>query len=150
MTHMEELSKLFDDFTKLFDQLSTLQQEKIQAAHEDDLQALEHCMQQEQALSLQIRGMQRKKDKLHQALGLENVSLRELPQHLSAADRAQIAPSSTRFQAAYELYNSAAAASRAVLEGILHELDKALEEASKTAPQAQAPRPQGNFTDIKA
>ncbi len=149
MTHIEELGKLFDDFTKLFDQLSSLQQEKIQAAHQDDLQALEHCMQQEQALSLHIRGMQRRKDTLLQALGLEKISLKELPSHLSAADYAQVAPTITRFQTAYELYNSAAAASRAVLEGVLQELDRALEEASKV-PQAQAPRPQGNFTDIKA
>lgn len=149
MTHIEELGKLFYDFSELFEQLNGLQQEKIQAARQDDLDALNHCMQREQAISLQIRGMQRKKDQLHQALGLEHVSLRELPNHLPAADRAQIAPAIERFQTTYEIYSSAAAASRAVLETILLEIERALDE-SKAPPQAKSTSRQGNFTDIKA
>ncbi len=151
MTHIEELGKLFDDFAKLFDQLSVIQQEKVQATNQDDLQALEHCMQREQAFSLQIRGMQRKKDQLSNALGLGSVSLREIPDHLSPSDRALIAPAMKKFRAAYELYASAAAASRAILETTLQEIEHALDEAGKAAPQAQSPRPQqGSFTDIKA
>lgn len=150
MTHTQELGKLFDDFSDIFDQLSGLQQEKIQAVRQDDLQALEHCMQREQVISLQLRGMQRKKDTVHQALGLENIPLGAIPDHLSAADRAQIAPAISRFKTAYEIYNSAAAASRAALETTLQEIDRALEKTS--APQqAKSARKQGNFfTDIKA
>ncbi len=149
MTHIEELGKLFDDFAKLFDQLSGLQDKKIEAVRQDDLQTIEHCMQQEQAFTLQIRGMQRKKDTLLKALGLEKFALRQLPDHLSAADRAQIAPAISRFQAAYETYSHAAAASRTVLEDILAELNHILSQTEKP-PQAPSPRPQGNFTDIKA
>lgn len=148
MTHIEELGKLFDDFAKLFDQLEALQHQKIQAAREDDLPALEHCMQQEQAFTLQIRGMQRQKDKITSALGLENLSLRELPSHLSASDLAVLEPSIDRFQTAYTIYNGAASASRAVLERVLLEINHAIEK-TKT-PQMPDPRPQGNFTDFKA
>lgn len=149
MTHIEEFGKLLDDFSKVFEQLTSLQQEKIQAVQQDDLQSLDHCMQREQALSLQIRGLQRKKDKTHEALGMQAVSLRQVPEHLSAEDRAQIEPAISHFQTAYEIYSSSATASRAVLETVLQEINHALEE-SKAPPQAKAPNRQGNFTDIKA
>lgn len=149
MTHTQELGKLLDDFSKIFDQLNTLQQEKIQAVHQDDLQALEHCMQQEQAISLQIRGLQRQKDKVDEALGLKNIPLRQISKHLPPADRQQLEPVITRFQAAYELYSSSAAASHAILETTLHEIDHALEEVSKTTKPSR-PTKHGSFTDIKA
>lgn len=149
MTHIEELGKLLDDFSKLFDQLNDLQQEKIQAVHQDDLPALEHCMQREQAISLQIRGMQRQKEKVDEALGLKNIPLRQLSEHLAAADREQLTPTIRRFKESYELYSSAAAASHAILETTLHEIDHALEEVSKTV-QPNRPTKQGSFTDIKA
>lgn len=147
MTQIEELGKLFDDFSGLFDQLSALQQQKIEAAQQDDLNALDRCMQREQAISLQFRGMQRKKDALHQSMGLENVSLRQLPDRLSKADRAQIAPAITQFQNSYALYCSTAAASRAFLETTLQEINRALDE-SKTPEKPSGKH--GNFTDIKA
>ena len=108
MTHIEELGKLLDDFTKIFDQLNTLQQEKMQAVHQDDLPALEHCMQREQAISLQIRGMQRQKEKVDEALGLKNIPFHQLSDHLSTEHQKQLAPVFSRFQAAYEQYRSAA------------------------------------------
>ncbi|MBS5150580.1 MAG: hypothetical protein Q4A63_00660 [Butyricicoccus pullicaecorum] len=149
MTHIEEFGKLLDDFSKVFDQLNTLQQEKIQAVHQDDLPALEHCMQREQAISLQIRGMQRQKAKVDEALGLQNVSFRQLSDHLSAEDQKQLAPVLKRFEAAYELYSSSAAASQAILETTLREIDHALEGASETA-KPNRPTKHGSFTDLKA
>lgn len=149
MTHIEELGKLLDDFSQIFDQLNSLQQEKIQAVQADDLSALDHCMQREQAISLQIRGMQRQKEKVEEALHIKGIPLRKVSEHLSAADRAQIAPVLTRFQSAYTLYQSAASASHAILETTLHEIDHALEEVGKTVKPTR-PANHGSFTDIKA
>lgn len=149
MTHTQELGKLLDDFSKIFDQLNTLQQEKIQAVRQDDLQALEHCMQQEQAITLQIRGMQRQKDKVDEALGLKNIPLRQISEHLPEADCEQLAPVIKRFKEAYELYNGAASASRAVLETTLQEINHSLEEVGKTTKPSR-PTKHGSFTDIKA
>ena len=149
MTHIEELGKWLDDCTKIFDQLNTVQQEKMQAVHQDDLPALEHCMQREQAISLQIRGMQRQKEKVDEALGLKNIPFHQLSDHLSTEHQKQLAPVFSRFQAAYEQYRSAAAASQAILETTLREIDHALEEVSETA-KPNRPQKQGSFTDIKA
>ena len=149
MTHIEELGKLLDDFSDIFDQLNDLQLEKIQAVRQDDLQALDHCMQREQAISLKIRGMQRQKEKVDEALGLKNIPLRQISEHLPEADREQLTPTIRRFKESYELYSSAASASRAVLETTLQEIDRALEEVGKTT-KPNRPTKQGSFTDIKA
>lgn len=149
MSQIHELETLFNNFASLFDQLSTLQKEKMEAVHQDDLQRIDHCMQQEQALVLQLRGLQRQKDSLHEALGLSGVPLKKISEHLSSADRTLLAPSISRFQTAYQIYQSAAAASRALLESTLQEIDRQLAHMKKPASVA-APGAQGSFTDIKA
>ena len=101
------------------------------------------------AISLQIRGMQRQKEKVDEALGLQNIPFHQLSDHLSAEDQKQLAPVLKRFEAAYTLYSSSAAASQAILETTLREIDHALEEASETA-KPNRPTKHGSFTDIKA
>lgn len=148
MSQIRELETLFNNFASLFDQLSALQKEKSEAVRQDDLQKVDHCMQQEQALVLQLRGMQRQKDSLHKALGLSGVPLRKISEHLSPADRALLSPSISRFQTAYQIYQSAAAASRALLESTLKEIDRQLSHMKK--PASISPNVRGSFTDIKA
>lgn len=148
MTPIEELGKLFDDFAALFETLSDVQQQKIKAVKNDDLQAVERCMQREQAIAMQLRGMQQHKDKLQAALSMENVPLRQLPASLEVEQRAMIEQPVARFSANYRMYVSAAAASRATLETALAEIDQAI--ARMKPENTPAPREQGNFTDIKA
>lgn len=151
MTQIDELSKLFENFTTLFEQLTQLQQDKISAVRADDIGALDHCMQQEQAMILKLRGFQRQKDTLHKALGLTNVSFHDILNHLPNA-RTQLEPIINRMDTAYKIYQSAAAASRSALEGGLHEIEQQLTQFTPPTQKASAPAPRtgGHFTDIKA
>lgn len=152
MSQIDELCMLFDRFSDLFDQMCALQHDKVQAVHSDDIQALDLCMQREQAMILQLRGFQRQKDALHKALGISGVPLRQVARHLPADVQNRIAEPISRFETAYQLYQSASAASRAALESALYEIEHQLLHVQQPAQQseAQTASRSGNFTDIKA
>lgn len=63
------------------DALSGVEQQKISAVRSGDLGALDACMKQEQAAALSLRGREQHRKAMLRDLGLEHVSLADLPRH---------------------------------------------------------------------
>ena len=62
--------QLLEELGGELEQLITIQNQKIQAVRAHDLDQLNDCMKQEQAISLALRGLEQRRDKLVQELGL--------------------------------------------------------------------------------
>ena len=103
---------LLRDLGASLDQLSQLAQEKMASVRQDDLIALDEVIKQEQAMSLNLRGLEQRRLKLMDQMELRGVPLDNLSGH----------------------YPSYADAARSTLELNLHELDKAI-AASGGAPE---------------
>ena len=71
---------LLDGLRQELRRLTQVEQDKVAAVHSHDLNALNECMKREQAAALALRGREQQRDAMLKALGLEGVSLRELPQ----------------------------------------------------------------------
>ena len=111
------------------DRLTPLAQQKAEAVRGDDLLALDDVLKQEQALALNLRGLELKRLKLASQLGLDNVPLSRLHEHCPAqmADEARKAADALR--ESYGIYRGYANMARNTLELNLHQIDKALAEA---------------------
>ena len=72
------LLHFFTELQQELERLTQLQRQKIDAVRAHDLDVLNDCMKQEQVISLSLRGLEQKREKLLQALGLSGVSLLEL------------------------------------------------------------------------
>ncbi len=130
------------------DALADLQREKSTAVSRDDLLGVEACMKREQALSLSLRSMEQKREKLFSPLGMRDKPFSALPEYCPPELRPQARDLADRVRRCYGIYRSAADAARSNLELNLHQIEK------MTAAQAPAGGidlpPSGAFADIRA
>ena len=139
------------------DRLTPLAQQKAEAVRADDLLALDEVLKQEQALSLNLRGLELKRLKLAPQLGLEGVPLSELPERCPPPLADEARKTAAALRESYEIYRSYSDMARNTLELNLHQIDKFLTESGvdpKLAAQGyEAPPmepPQKMKTDFRA
>lgn len=127
------------------DTLSEVEQRKIAAIQAGDLETLEACMKQEQAAALSLRGREQHRQKMLQALGLEQVSLRDLPQHCPPEDKARTAEISQQVLRSYQVLSSAQTAARTLMESNLRHIQKELDRRQETNQAPATPKSQTDF-----
>ena len=72
---------LLSELCQLFDQISHVEQQKIDAVQGHALDELNEAMKREQALTLALRGCEQKRETLLTGLGLTGISLRDMASH---------------------------------------------------------------------
>ena len=75
----QDYLKLLRDVGKTLEQLAELNQQKAAAVHDHDLLKLDEALKQEQALGLNLRGLELRRLKLVPQLGLAGSTLSSLP-----------------------------------------------------------------------
>lgn len=128
----------------LLEQMTALAKEKTAAVRRDDLLAVDSCMKREQALSLSMRTMDKKRETLLANMGLQDVSLSGLVQRYPEELRQEAREAVGKLRGQYELYRSAADVARTTLECNLHQIEKMI------ADEADAPLGSGTIADIRA
>ena len=78
MDHYTEFISLIHDFIDLFRSLTTVEQQKLDAAVANDLSILEDCMKKEQAFLLRLRGLEQQRDTLQRKLKMKDLKFREI------------------------------------------------------------------------
>lgn len=124
--NFEQYLHFLEELRKELDALTTVEHQKIAAVKNHDLDTLNECMKQEQAMSLSLRGLEKKRDTILTALGLTNVLLRDLPQHCPEAYQAQTSRVVETVMHSYQILRSAQTAARTMMETQLHMIEKEL------------------------
>lgn len=133
---MEQLGELLDKLTEL-------EKKKAAAVRHDDLLAVDECMKQEQALSLSLRAMDKKRDALLAGLGMKDVRLSDFAQRCPEEIRREAQEASESLRSRYMLYRSAADVARTTLECNLHQIEKMLADEADAGGG-------GTIADIRA
>lgn len=139
-----EYFAFMDQLGGTLEELTKLAKEKTVAVRRDDLLAVDDCMKREQALGLSLRAMDKKRDKLLAAIGLENVTLSGLAQHCPEELRQEARAAADKLRERYDLYRSASDVARTTLECNLHQIERMM------ADEADAPLGSGTIADIRA
>lgn len=121
--------QLLRELTGSLEQLSVLAQQKINCVHESDLIALDEVLKQEQAMTLNLRGLEQRRLKLVSQLGLEGVGLAALDSRYPDELQLQAKETSEKLRQSYEVYRSCADAARSTLELNLHQLEKIIAQS---------------------
>lgn len=144
LRHLEELSGLLE-------RMSQTARNKLMAAREGDLTALDECMKQEQAYSMSLRGMDQKRDKMLAAMGLTGVTLSALADHYPEELQMQASKAAEQAMNRYEEYLSAADAARTTMECALRDIDRMMPENQRAQLEAEEPAPPPRMrTDFRA
>ena len=143
---MQAYFSFLSQLRQALDSLTALEQEKIQAVQAGDLETLDACMKREQVATWDLRGRERKRTELLRQLGLEQVSLRELPAHCSPQDRGQAAELSEQVLRSYQVLSSAQQAARTLMESNLRHIQQELDRRQQTP---EAPASKKSQTDFR-
>lgn len=120
------------------DRLAALAQEKADAARQDDLLALDEVLKQEQAMTLTLRGLEQRRQKLAAGLGLEGTGLSGLPGKCPPELQDEARGVVEALRRSYQVYRSRADMARNTLELALHQIDKFFAAAGVDPAQAGA------------
>ncbi len=120
---------LLRELTGSLDRLSQLAQEKTAAVRADDLIALDGVLKQEQAMALNLRGLELRRLKLVAQLGLEGVPLSGLPGRYPAHLQDEAYRVADELRRSSTIYRSYADQARNSLELSLHQIEKIITAA---------------------
>ena len=107
MVDFSEYLNFLEELEHTLQQLVDVEQKKSAAVSARDLDALNDCMKREQAFSMTLKGFEQKRARLLAALGLEDVSLRELPSRCPPEHREAARRMSERLINQYRILSSA-------------------------------------------
>ena len=117
--------KLLREVGTLLEQLAVLAQQKADAVRQDDLLALDEVLKQEQALGLNLRGLELRRAKLAPQLGLSGASrLEDLPGKCPPELRQEAKQTVDSVRGSYKIYRSCADMAKSLLELNLHQIEK--------------------------
>lgn len=120
----QDYFKLLRDVGAQLEQLAALSQQKAAAVRENDLLGLDEVLKQEQALGLNLRGLELRRLKLVPQLGLEESALSDLPSKCPPELQMEAKKAMRDLQNSYSIYRSSADMARNVLELNLHKIEK--------------------------
>lgn len=127
----------------VLERLTELEKNKAAAVRRDDLIAVEGFMKQEQAMSLTLRSMDRKRETLLGKLGMRDVNLSGFVPLCPEELRSEAREAVEKLRSRYALYQSAADVARTTLECNLHQIERMLsDEAGEPGG--------GSMADIRA
>ena len=121
--------------TRALEELTGVEQEKIRAVNERDLPAVEQCMKKEQVCSLNLRGLDQKREKLLDQLGMRGVPLREIMSRCPPGAEQETKEAAEALRRQYAIFQTTSEASRNALEIHLH----IIEELHKRAGGGELP-----------
>ncbi len=127
---MEDLYRSYVSFLRSLSQglesLTDLAEKKYAAAQTDDLLVLNELLNQEQAQSLNFRGLELTRDRLVPKLGLTGVPLSKVPDRCPPDVREEVRQAVETLQRRYRAYQAASGRARTLMEQNLHEIETAI------------------------
>ena len=146
---------LLSELCQLFDQISHVEQQKIDAVQGHALDELNEAMKREQALTLALRGCEQKRETLLTGLGLTGISLRDVPSHCPPEYRAETSRMVEQVLKGYAVLQAAQGSARTLTELELRRVDgelarRGVEPDAESHYQASPARPTSMKTDFRA
>lgn len=145
MTAWQEYMKLMERLGDALDKLTGIERTKTAAVSGADINTVEECMKQEQVISLSLRGLDQKREKLLGQLGLGNVRLRDLAAHSPEECRLETKQAVELLQKKYQIFQSASEVARNALESNMHMIER-MQKGQNASPADEVPRRQADFT----
>ena len=135
---------LMENLGGTLEKLSELERTKTKAVSKGDLPGVEECMKKEQVVSLSLRGLDQKRDKMLAQMGLAGVHLRDLAAHAPEELYHETKAAAEKLRQQYELYQASSKVAMDTLECNLRAIEK-IQEAQSALSGEERPH-QSDFT----
>lgn len=145
MEAWSEYLAMLRKLTKTLETLTDVEQTKTKAVMAGDLAVVEKCMKQEQAASLTLRGLDQKREKMMDQLGMRGVPLRQIMDHCPPGQEEQTRQTADVLRRQYAVFCGASDVARSTLEKHLHVMEEMQKEFSGGEPALDVPPTKADF-----
>lgn len=128
MNHTEELQKILADTNVFLKDITAVEKEKLEAALKNNVLILEECIKKEQALVLRSRGLDQKRQKLQQGMGMAELTLSQIVGAAPPEDKAALEPLYKELVASLKEYREIYGSAKTAIEINLHRINAGLEQ----------------------
>lgn len=135
MADWQAYLKLLGQLSRDMGQLTEIEQEKTSAVSRGDVGGVDECMKREQALSMSLRGLEQRREKLLDQLGLKGVPLRDLADHAPEELLMEVKAAAEDLRRQYAQFQAASEVARATLECHLRAIEKAMDVPAEDQPR---------------
>ena len=133
MDHYTEFISLIHDFIDLFRSLTTVEQQKLDAAVANDLSILEDCMKKEQAFVLRLRGLEQQRDTLQRKLKMKDLKFREILSRVPDEVKEELTPLFQELSEKVRIFQSINASAQDAISVNLHNIQSVLKSGQPDA-----------------
>lgn len=141
-SEIQNYLSLLRELSQTLEKLTEIEQEKTMAVRQDDLNLLNECMKQEQALSLTLRGYEQKRQSILSAWNLEHLPLSGLSSHVPTEQRIETKRIAEDLLQQYELFKGSFEVAQNTIECNLHQVEKHLTQLGA------APSPVSGYNEV--
>lgn len=128
MNDFSNFIKIIEEFIDFFDHLIPIEQEKLEAAIKNRVTFVEECMHKEQAAILRLRGLEQRREKEQDALGMKDYSFRQILEAAPKDIASVLRPLFDRLSEQVRQYQSISDNARDIIEVNLHVIQSSLAE----------------------
>ena len=132
---------LLESLGGTLEELTGMEQEKTKAVSKGDLPAVEELMKREQVISLSLRGLEQRRERMLREMELAGVPLRELAGHAPEELYQETKDAAETLRQKYDVFQAASEVARHTLECNLRAIEKMQKAQDAPPEEAQPHRP---------
>lgn len=126
MGDFSNFRKIIEEFIEFFDELISIEQNKLDAAVNNRVSFVEESMHREQAAVLRLRGLEQKREKEQERLGMKGYTFRQILEHTPEDETALLSPLFDRLSEQVRLTQSISENIKSAIEVNLHVIESSL------------------------
>lgn len=125
---MNEFQEVIQKLILLFRELTTLENKMLNAAREQQIAVLEGHMIKEQALIMQLRGLEKEKDRIQAESGYAKLSFHEILEALDEEEKARFLPLFDEMSRTMQMFQEVHEDLTMIMEVNLRQVNKKIED----------------------
>ncbi|SHJ30055.1 hypothetical protein [Parasporobacterium paucivorans] len=128
MYTFSDFLKILEEMILFFSEAAAVEMQKLHAVGKERLSFLEDCMKKEQVMILKLRGFDRKRESIQEALGYKGFSLKQVSAACSPQERELLLPLMEQLDQNVLLFTNTLDNARSLMEVSLHKVNTALSQ----------------------
>lgn len=128
MNEFSNFIKIIEEFIDFFDNLIPIEQEKLEAAVKNRVSFVEECMHKEQAAVLRLRGLEQKREREQEKLGMKDYTFRQILEKVPEDVSSVLRPLFDKMSEQVTQFQSISDSAKDIIEVNLHVIQSSLAE----------------------
>lgn len=125
---MNEFSKILEELITLFQELTSIENIKLNAGRMNQVSAVEECMTKEQSLIMRLKGLDKAREKKQEELGFGGLRFQEILERSSGAEKETLLMQFDSLSREIQMFQEVSEDAARIIEVNIRQLDKEIQK----------------------